>query len=394
MTKRDFCKRVTTLGFNRATDHLKRTSAIFFCQRRIDRMLYAVIMAGGSGTRFWPESRKNRPKQLLKIATEKTMIRDTVERILPVAPFHRVMVVTGASHGQEIRRELPELNVDAVVEEPVGRNTAPCVALAAYKLVKQDPNAIMAVLPADHIIGRGEEFLKHLRVAYEIASERDDLVTFGIKPDHPETGYGYIKHGPAVLQQDSVKAFAVESFVEKPDLETAKEYIAQGNYLWNSGMFVWNVSTIIRAFENHLPLISRAMEEISSVLNTPGEADAVEQIYQRMQNISIDNGIMEAARNVLVIPLDVAWNDVGSWSSLPEVWGADGDGNSVKGKAAVLDSKGCVISSPHKLTAIVGVEDLIVVDTPDALLVCHKHRSQDVKKLQALLLEMDCGDLL
>jgi len=357
-------------------------------------MLYAVIMAGGSGTRFWPESRKNRPKQLLKIVTEKTMIRDTVERILPLIPFRQIMVVTGASHAQEIRRQLPELNADAVAEEPVGRNTAPCVALAAYKLVKNDPNGIMVVLPADHIIGRDEEFLKHLRVACEIASERDVLVTFGIKPDRPETGYGYIRLGPAVLQQDSVNAFSVESFVEKPDLKTAKDYLAQGNYLWNSGMFIWKVSTIIRAFENHLPLVSRAMAEIFPVLNTPEEADAVKQIYKQMENISIDNGIMEAARNVLVVPLDVAWNDVGSWSSLPEVWGSDGDGNSVKGKAAVLDSKGCVISSPHKLTAVVGVEDLIVVDTPDALLVCHKHRSQDVKKLQALLTEMDCGDLL
>lgn len=357
-------------------------------------MLYAVIMAGGSGTRFWPESRKNRPKQVLKIVTEKTMIRDTVERVLPLVPFPQIMVVTGASHAQEVRRELPELNTDAVVEEPVGRNTAPCVALAAYKLAKSDPNGIMAVLPADHMIGKDQEFLYHLQVAFEIADKQDALLTFGIRPDRPETGYGYIKLGPPVLKQDGVTAFAVESFVEKPDLHTAKEYVAQGNYLWNSGMFIWKVSTIVRAFENHLPRISQAMEEILPDLNTPREAEAIKKIYRDIQSISIDNGIMEVARNVLVVPMEVAWNDVGSWSSLLDVWESDRSGNAVKGKAAVLGSKRCVISSPHKLVALVGVEDLIVVDTPDALLVCHRRSSQDVKKLQELLVAMNCEDLL
>lgn len=365
-----------------------------FHEHRINIMLHAVIMAGGSGTRFWPESRKSRPKQLLRIVTEKTMIRDTVERILPLVPYDRIMVVTGASHAKEVRVQLPELNAAAVAEEPVGRNTAPCIALAAYKMAKYDPDGVMAVLPADHVIGRDEEFLKNVGVGYKIALGKDLLITFGIKPNRPETGYGYIRVGTAAIQQDSITAFKVESFVEKPDLETAEKYVIDGNYMWNSGMFIWSVSSIIRAFEQHLPSISRVMEEISPALNTSGEAMAVSKIYDEMESISIDNGIMEVSENVLVIPMDVAWNDVGSWSTLAEVWGTDLDGNSVKGEAVLLDSEGCVISSPHKLTAIVGVDDLIVVDTPDAILVCHKRRSQDVRKLQHLLRDLGYDNLL
>jgi mannose-1-phosphate guanylyltransferase len=261
-------------------------------------------------------------------------------------------------------------------------------------MAKYDPDGVMAVLPADHVIGRDEEFLKNVGVGYKIALGKDLLITFGIKPNRPETGYGYIRVGTAAIQQDSITAFKVESFVEKPDLETAEKYVIDGNYMWNSGMFIWSVSSIIRAFEQHLPSISRVMEEISPALNTSGEAMAVSKIYDEMESISIDNGIMEVSENVLVIPMDVAWNDVGSWSTLAEVWGTDLDGNSVKGEAVLLDSEGCVISSPHKLTAIVGVDDLIVVDTPDAILVCHKRRSQDVRKLQHLLRDLGYDNLL
>jgi mannose-1-phosphate guanylyltransferase len=357
-------------------------------------MVHAVIMAGGSGTRFWPESRKSRPKQLLQILENRTMIRATVERILPLAPFERIMVVTAASHAEEIIGQLPELSDTAVVSEPQGRNTAPCIALAAYKLAKYDPEGVMVALPADHLIGKEKEFLEHLRVASEAAAEEDFLITLGIKPNRPETGYGYIKLGAPAFDRGSVIAYFVEKFVEKPDLATAQRYLEKSTYMWNSGMFVWNVSTIIRAFEKYLPTISRAMEGISSALNTPEEASAVARIYEKIESISIDNGIMELAENVLVIPMDVDWNDVGSWESVQDIWDKDVGGNAIRGEVLALNSKGCVVSSPHKLTAIVGVEDLIVVDTPDAILVCRKDKAQDVKNLQTLITERGYGSLL
>jgi mannose-1-phosphate guanylyltransferase len=347
--------------------------------------LYSVIMAGGSGVRFWPQSRRRRPKQLLKIVGEKTMIRATIDRIIPVTPPDRIMVVTGAHHEDNIRKQIPELPINSVVAEPIGRNTAPCVALAAYKIAKQDPDSVMLVLPADHLITKEDEFIGVLKAATQLASETGDLLTFGVVPDRPETGYGYIHLGSQVSQFDGLKAHRVERFVEKPDIKTARSYLSMGNYLWNSGMFIWKVSSIIEAFQRYLPVVCRAMEKLIPVLNTKDESRALSEIYGSLPDISIDYGIMERADNVLVIPVDFGWNDVGSWTSLQDVWKTDEEGNAVKGKILSLNARGCVVSSPQKLTALVGVEDLIVVDTPDAILVCRKDKAQDIKQLQELL---------
>ncbi len=357
-------------------------------------MMYGVIMAGGSGTRFWPESRKRKPKQLLSIAGEKTMIRATVERIEPVIPFDRIMVITGGLHAAEIKAQLPELRDEMVVVEPFGRNTAACIALAAFKLQRMDPYAVMVVLPADHLIGKEQEFLAALQTAVEVVSQRDCLLTFGVIPSRPEIGYGYIKLGEAQNTPGSTKIHPVERFVEKPDLETAKMYMSSGQYLWNSGMFLWKVESIIRAFDEHLPEISSSMRSLQGAFDTPDEPERIRETYEKIESVSIDYGIMEKASNVLCLPVDVDWNDVGSWVSLEDVWESDKAGNAGLGDVVILDSTGCIVSSTRKLTALVGVEDLIVVDTPDALLICKKDRAQDVKKLHQLLKDQGLEHLL
>ncbi|MGC8603612.1 MAG: mannose-1-phosphate guanylyltransferase [Desulfomonilaceae bacterium] len=347
--------------------------------------LYSVIMAGGSGVRFWPQSRRHRPKQLLKIVGEKTMIRATVDRISPITPYERIIVVTGAHHSENIRMQIPEIPVNSIVTEPVSRNTAPCVALAAYRIAKMDPSAVMLVLPSDHLITKEDEFRSVLEAASRLAEDTQDLLTFGIVPDRPETGYGYIHVGDKITEFNGLKAHRVVRFVEKPDIKTAQSYLKLGTYLWNSGMFIWTVSSIIKAIERYLPVVAKTMEKLFPVLNTQEEEAALTDAYEDLPDISIDYGIMERADNVLVAPIDVGWNDVGSWTSLQDVWNTDEEGNAVKGKILSLNAKGCVVSSPQKLTALVGVEDIIVVDTPDAILVCRKDRAQDIKQLQELL---------
>lgn len=348
-------------------------------------MIYGVIMAGGSGTRFWPESRRARPKQLLRIVSDKTMIRATVERISPEIPPDRVLVVTTEHQAAEIRTELAELRSEMVVAEPAGRNTAACVALAAYKLQKLDPEALMVVLPADHLIRKEREFLDILKLGIEVVSKGEYLLTFGIVPNRPETGYGYILMGGPHADEESSSVYRVDRFVEKPDFPTAQFYVESGSYLWNSGMFVWKVAEIIKAFDRHLPLLSAAIRQIVPHLNTAGECDALRGAYEQIESVSVDNGIMERADNVLVIPMDVDWSDVGCWSSLADVWAADETGNVAKGEVVALDSSGCIVSSPHKLVTLIGVEDLVVVDTPDALLICKKDRTQEVRKVQEIL---------
>jgi mannose-1-phosphate guanylyltransferase len=356
--------------------------------------LYAVIMAGGSGVRFWPQSRRHRPKQFLNIVGEKTMIRATVDRMTPVTPIDRIMIVTGVRHSENIHNQIPEISEESIVAEPVGRNTAPCVALAAYKLAKKDPDAVMVVLPADHLIMKEKEFQSVLKAAAKLAADTGDLLTFGIIPDRPETGYGYIQLGQLIAEFNGLKAHRVERFVEKPDLKTAQSYLKHGDYLWNSGMFIWKVSSIINAFQRYLPVVSKAIESLTPFLDTPDESKAIAEVYESLPDISIDYGVMERADNVLVVPIDVGWNDVGSWTSLQDVWNTDEEGNAIKGKFLSLDAKGCVVSSPQKLTALVGVEDLIVVDTPDAILVCRKDKAQDIKQLQQLLVKHGYHGLL
>jgi mannose-1-phosphate guanylyltransferase len=338
--------------------------------------LFSVIMAGGRGTRFWPASRDQLPKQLLPIAGSVPMVRATVDRILALTPPDRILVVTGRSHAEEIRSLLPDLPRDNILVEPVGRNTAPCIGLAAHLVKKRDPHGIMLVLPADHVINKTQDFLQLCRDGARLASTRPILLTLGIAPTHPETGYGYIEAGRPVPPGP---AREVISFHEKPDLAQALVYLEQGGYYWNSGMFIWKATVVINWLERLLPDLATSLQLVASHFDQPDFNEVMDQVYPGLESISIDFGVMEKAEGVLVIPADIGWSDVGSWSAAAVFW-PDINNNSVKGQALTIDSKGCVVYSPHKTIVLLGVEDLVVVDTQDAILVCTKNRDQDVKQ--------------
>jgi len=357
--------------------------------------MYIVILAGGSGTRFWPLSRKSTPKQLMSVFGGKSMLQRTVERVLPLKP-KRIMVVTNVLQAAETRSQLQYITgvpVD-VVEEPIGRNTAPAVGLAASIIARFDPDGIMAVLPADHYILDEERFRDTLRKGRSVA-ESGALVTLGIAPTRPETGYGYIE---ATENRGSAPA-QVARFVEKPALERALEFLATGRFYWNSGMFVWGACTILDQIRRFMPELSAGLAKLtfdSDLWELSDLRPQISEIYAGIRGESIDFGVMEKAENVQVIPASFGWSDVGSWSALPEVMEADQDGHvviSARGSVSI-GSQGCLAYGGGKLVALVGVSDLIVVDTPDALLVCTKSAAQDVKKVVEELEKRGLGEYL
>ncbi|WP_129126654.1 mannose-1-phosphate guanylyltransferase [Geomonas oryzae] len=344
--------------------------------------MYIVILAGGSGTRFWPLSRKSTPKQLMSVFGGKSMLQRTVERVLPLGP-KRVLVVTNALQAAETRNQLAyikDVPVD-VIEEPVGRNTAPAIGLAASIIARFDPDGIMAVLPADHYIVDEETFRATLVAARSVAVS-GALVTLGITPTRPETGYGYIQ---AAVAADSGAA-SVERFVEKPNLERAMEFLASGRFYWNSGMFVWGACAILDEIGRYMPELAQALARLTFESNVWEIADLkpqIAEIYCAIKGESIDFGVMEKAKDVQVIPASFGWSDVGSWSALPEVMDADTAGHVVINASGAISvgASACLAYGGGKVVALVGVSDLIVVDTPDALLVCAKDAAQDVKKV-------------
>jgi len=343
--------------------------------------MYAVIMAGGRGARFWPRSREKKPKHLLDIVSDRTIIRETVDRILPMIPPENVLVVTGESHAEELIRQLPEIPKENILIEPVGRNTAPCIGLAALHIRRKTPDAVMLVLPSDHLIRDEKRFRKVLNAAATVARRADFLVTVGIRPTGPETGYGYIEQGREQDAVDGETVYEVRSVREKPDLAQAQALLAQGGFSWNSGMFIWRVSAILKAIEQWLPDLYDGLQQIDTALETAHEAAVVAEVYRQTRSVSIDYGVMEKARNTLVIPGDFGWSDVGSWDALWEVSARDEQGNAVRGEAIAVASRNCLVHSPGKTVALVGVEDLIIVETDDALLVCKRGRSQEVRKV-------------
>ncbi len=347
--------------------------------------LYAVIMAGGHGTRFWPLSRRHRPKQLLDIVGSGSLIRQTVDRTLPLVPVSRTLVVTGAEHAEAVRSELPELPPENLLVEPVGRGTAAAIGLAAVVVRARDPHASLAVLPSDHLIRDREGFLRALDAAREVACEGDYLLTLGMKPTAPETGYGYIRVGEQLRVANGFPVHRVDRFIEKPERRRAEAYLADGRYLWNGGMFVWHAETILEAIRLHLPETFEGIAEIGLALGAGHLTEALGRVYQRLPNVSIDTGVLEKAGNVLVLPVEVGWHDVGSWTALEEILPSRDGGNVGVGEHVAIESSRCIIYSPDKLVATVGVDDLIIVETDDALLVCHKDRAQDVKQVVDLL---------
>ncbi len=343
-------------------------------------MLHGVIMAGGSGERFWPLSRKATPKQMLKIVGRETMIEQTVSRLKPLIDNSRIWVVTTASQAPALKKLLPGIPDSRILKEPAGRNTAPCIALAAYAIARQDPEAVMVILPADHVISPKAEFQKTLRAGARAAEETGGLVTIGVAPTFPATGYGYIRRGKKIGRFASADFYRVERFIEKPDRARARKLVKSPLYTWNSGIFIWSFAAIAAALEEHLPEIARDLKPLLT-LPLRGRGDFLRRVYPGLPSVSIDYGIMEKHREVLVTTAGFDWDDVGSWAALDKYLPADRSGNRGRGDVVVYDSAGCLGFSDGPLVGLIGVSDLVVVATDDAVLVCPRDRAQDVKKL-------------
>lgn len=348
-------------------------------------MLHAVIMAGGSGTRFWPRSRLSLPKQFLRFGGERSLIQLTFDRLAGLVPPERVWVVTNANYVASTLEHLPELPADNIVGEPCGRDTAPCIALAALLMSQRDPHASMAVLPADHLIEPAAKFQQAILAADGFLKQQpQSLVTFGITPNYPATGYGYLSREAqaTVVHVEGVPIHQLQSFHEKPKLELAQEFIQTGTYYWNSGIFAWRADAILAEIERHAAPIVAATKAIALAWSTPNRAATFAAEYPKATKISIDYAVMEKAHNVAMIEAPFAWDDVGSWLALERVHPPDATGNVVLGRHEGLDTRNCVIAGePEHLVTTLGVENLIVVQTPDATLVADRRHEQSVKQL-------------
>jgi mannose-1-phosphate guanylyltransferase len=344
---------------------------------------YVAIMAGGIGSRFWPMSRSNYPKQFLDILhVGKTMIQQTFERFAKLVPEENIYIVTSQEYVPIVKKQLPDINEDNIVAEPSRKNTAPCIAYIAFKLLKKDPQAVMIATPSDNLILEVDEFVNTATKALNFVDHINAFVTIGIKPTYPNTGYGYIQHETIAAAPDIHK---VKTFTEKPNVELAKAFIASGDFLWNAGLFTWKVKNIISAFEKYLPEMYEVFAAEKDKFNTPEEAEAIEQIYPQCTNISIDFGIMEKADNVYVIPATFSWSDLGTWNSAWDNMDKDYFGNAVAGKhVMVVDANNCMVHVPdHKLVLLQGLHDYIIVDTKDVLLICKKDQEQEIKEYVA-----------
>jgi len=351
-------------------------------------MLHAVIMAGGSGTRFWPASRAAAPKQLLNLASERTMLQATVERLGSLVPPERVLIVTAERLAPAVREQLPQLASRAVVGEPCRRDTAGCIGLAAVLTAAKDPDATLAVLPSDHVIASDAAFQQALSQAAALVDARPNaIVTFGIKPTYPAESFGYIERG-APLADGGAGSYAVTRFREKPKAEIAREYVAAGNFYWNSGIFVWKASTILKALEAHRPKVYAPLMKIAAALGKADYDDTFRQEFAALESVSIDYAVLEHHPEVLVIEAPYTWDDVGSWQALTRLRGVDAEGNTVVGRHLGVDTQGSIIrTDDNHLIATLGVKDLIVIHTPDATLVANKHDEEAVRKLVKLIEE-------
>ncbi len=340
----------------------------------------AVIMAGGKGERFWPRSRRSMPKQFLSLTDDgKTMIQHTVERINSLVNIEDVFVVTNKDYEGLVKEQLDGIPSENVLLEPMAKNTAPCVGLAAAHIKKKYEDAVMLVLPSDHLIKFNGIFINTLKEAIQVAEQEENMVTIGITPNYPETGYGYINFGEA--KEDANNVYQVERFVEKPNLELAKSYLNSGKYLWNSGMFVWKASTILTQFEKYLPKMYEGLIRIEESIHTDNEEVVLQKEFSEFQSESIDYGIMEKANNIYTLPGSFGWDDVGSWLALERFNSSNEDGNVVQGNVISINTKNAIIQGSEKLIATIGIENLIIVDTEDAMLICAKDSTQDVKKV-------------
>lgn len=358
---------------------------------------YSVIMAGGGGTRFWPLSRKQMPKQFLNLTGKDTMVNETIDRIAGNVPMENIFIVTNAGQASLMEEmTASRLGSGRILAEPAARNTSACIGYAAVAIQKQYGDSVMCVLPSDHYVKDKDAYKEVVDFAMELAEKTDRLVTIGIKPTEPATGYGYIKYNKRMQEvahkvggtsQKRITAYPVSDFVEKPSLSIAKSYVDQGCYLWNSGMFVWKTSVILKYFEKLLPDVYECLMEIEEAIGTEKEKEVLERVYPMIPKISIDYGIMEKADNVIMLDGDFGWSDVGSWDTLDTLYDTDENNNVVYGEQIHIGSKNCIAYGKDKLVATIGLDNVIIVETEDAVLVCDKSKAQDVKKIVEILQE-------
>jgi mannose-1-phosphate guanylyltransferase len=362
---------------------------------------HAVILAGGRGTRFWPRSRTRTPKQLLNIAGKETMLQQTIARLRPLFPPDRIWTVTSAEQTAGVHKQLPAAARKRLLTEPIGRNTAAAIALAAVHVrhvAKGD--ALLAVLPADHYIAQPERYRQVVRVALDVAREPGNMAVLGIPPTRPDTSFGYIERMGETLHTESFPVFAVRRFTEKPALQVAKEYFGSGRYHWNAGMFFWRVSTYLENLQRHLPKTHAALESLSNHIGKRSYDRRLRAIYPKLENISVDYAILERATRaegpprVFEIPAEIGWSDIGSWAAVYELLAKQPGANIFSGAGHAIDAEGNFLWSHSKFVAVVGVRDLVVVETPDALLICPRDRAQDVAKIVKWLEENRRKDLL
>lgn len=354
---------------------------------------YAVIMAGGVGKRFWPQSRRQHPKQLLKIANDYSMLRLTVERLKYLTDISRILVVTNSEQESGIRHEIPELPGDNIIIEPAGKNTAPAIGLAAIHVAHRNPEAVMGIFPADHLVGDTESFVNYVNDAINAAHETGGLITFGVVPTKPATGYGYIQFSDANHQVGN--SFPVKTFAEKPNLETARAFLKSGDFLWNSGMFCWKATAILEATEKFIPELFDSLKNIREAIGNNAYESVLTIEWATLRSESVDYGIMEKADNVWVVKVDFPWNDVGSWDAVYEISNnRDDDGNVTQGETILHDSSNNLVYAGKRTVAMVGIDGLIVIDTPDAILIVRRDHSEDVKYIVDDLERQNRRDLL
>lgn len=349
--------------------------------------MYSIIMAGGRGTRFWPASRQHRPKQLLTLFGQRSLLRRTVDRMAPLTPPQRVVVVTAAEHAEALAEQIPDVPSENIIVEPVGRNTAAAAGLAAAWVARRDPHAVCLVLPADHLIDDEEGFRRTLSRAAEAARASDALLTMGLKPTFPATGYGYIETGE-MLDPGPPPLMNVAAFHEKPDLETAEQYLAGGAHLWNSGMFAWRAEVLLNEIAKSLPTLAEGLAEISEHLGTEGQAKALARLYPRLPAISVDYGVLEKTENLRMVAADFGWSDVGSWEAMADLWESDEQGNACQeGNMIKREAEGNLVSAGGRLVALVGVKNQVVVVTDDVVLVMDRARGQELSEVLKMLEE-------
>ena len=346
---------------------------------------YVAIMAGGVGSRFWPGSREAYPKQFLDmLGVGKSLLRLTFERFLPICPASQIFIVTNAAYKALIQEQIPEISENQILCEPSRNNTAPCVAWTAFKLAALDPKANFVIAPSDHIVLKETAFLDKIQTALNFSAQNDALLTLGIQPSRPDTGYGYIQFG----EEADAGIRKVLRFAEKPNLPTAEQYIVSGEYLWNAGIFIWSAESILKAYQTLAPEIYEILEKGRAVYNTPEEQAFIDQAYPTTPNISVDFAIMENAHNVYTLPAEFGWSDLGTWASLHAEYPKDDQGNALHGNILALDTHDCLIRVPEgKLAVVKDLSDYIIVDTPDALLIYPKSKEQEVKQVTALVKE-------